>query len=105
MTEVNIQLNPAASPRVILVGEEQTPVVIIDDFAKDAGELIRYAVNSANFAPVEVRFYPGYRAKPPSGYLQEIVRVIVPLLGRVYSVPGDAAIKLLTGRHPSLPLP
>jgi len=93
---VSIRLNPEASPRVILAGEEQTPVIIIDDFATDTGDVIRYAVNSASFAPANVSYYPGVRAQPPSDYVQEIVRVIAPLLGRVYSVPRERNLEVDT---------
>ncbi len=89
MTEVSIRLNPEAVPRVFHAGDEQTPVIIIDDFAADTGDVIHYAVNSASFAADTVSLYPGIRAQTPSGYLQEIVRVIVPLLRRVYSVPCE----------------
>lgn len=89
MTEVNFRLNPDASPHVFLAGEEKTPVVIIDDFAEDTADVIRYAVNSARFDPDSASFYPGVRALPPSAYLQEVGRAIVPLLARIYSVPRE----------------
>lgn len=87
--EVSIRLNPDASPHVFLAGEEKTPVVIIDDFAEDTGDVIRYAVTSASFDPERDSFYPGVRAQPPSAYVQEVRRTIVPLLGKIYSVPRD----------------
>ncbi|MDH3338212.1 MAG: DUF6445 family protein [Gammaproteobacteria bacterium] len=93
MAQATIRQNPDASPRVILVGEEKTPVIIINDFATDTSELIRYAVNSASFALDTASYYPGVRAETPSGYLQEIVRVIVPLLGKVYSVPRGRKLR------------
>lgn len=93
MTDVSFQLNSQASPIVISAGEEQTPVVIIDNFAADTGDVIRYAKNSVNFAPDD-SFYPGSRARPPNAYLQEIVRAIAPLLGKVYSVPRDRRLQV-----------
>lgn len=94
MTEAAIQLNSEASPRVFLAGKERTPVIIIDDFAVDTGDVIRCAVNSPGFAPDNESFYPGVRTEPPGGYVQEIARVIAPLLGKVYSVPGDRSLKV-----------
>lgn len=89
MTDVSIKLNPQASPHVFLAGKEQTPVVMIDNFAADTAEVIHHAAESAHFGPVGANYYPGARARVPSGYVQEIVRVVVPLLVKVYSIPGN----------------
>ena len=89
MTEVSFQMHPQASPYVFLAGNEKTPVVIIDNFAKETDDVIRYAVNSADFDAVSANYYPGVRARPPGAYVQGIVRAMVPVLSKVYSVPGD----------------
>jgi hypothetical protein len=90
--QLNIRINPKSSPQVFTVGEERTPVIILDDFALDTGDVIRYAVQSASFAPDEAYVYPGVRAKPPKEYIQEIVRALGPLLGQVYSIPAGLAL-------------
>jgi len=95
MAEVSIRANPEASPQVFATGREETPVVIIDDFAMDTRDVIDYAVRSASFVPDDTS-YPGVRAQPPREYVAEIIRVIAPLLGRVYSVPGDRKLSLRT---------
>ncbi len=96
MTEVSIQANPQASPQVYLAGNEKTPVVVIDDFAADTGGVIDYAINSASFEPDATYVYPGVRARPPGEYLQEVIRAIVPFLGKVYGVPTDRNLSLNT---------
>ena len=90
--QLNIRTNPASSPQVFAVGEERTPVIVIDDFALDTGDVIRYAVQSASFATDETYVYPGVRAKPPREYIQEIVRALGPSLGQVYSIPAGLAL-------------
>lgn len=90
--QLNIRSNPECSPQVFTVGEERTPVIVIDDFAQDTGDVIRYAVQSASFALDETYVYPGVRAKPPREYIQEIVRGLGPLLGQVYSIPAGLAL-------------
>lgn len=90
--QLNIRTNPKSSPQVFAVGEERTPVIILDDFALDTGDVIRYAVQSASFAPDEAYVYPGVRAKPPKQYIQEIVRALGPLLGQVYSIPAGLGL-------------
>ncbi len=93
MTDISIQANPEISPQLLLAGTERTPVVIIDDFAVDTGDVIRYAINSASFAPDTSTLYPGVRAQPTKGYVQEIIRVISPILEDVYSIPADRGMK------------
>ena len=91
MSDVVLKVNPQASLVVIAAGEEKTPVIIIDNFAEDTSDIVRYAVNTAAFAP-DSSFYPGARARPPDSYSQEIVRALAPLLGKVYSVPRDRGL-------------
>ncbi len=79
---------------VLSAGEEKTPVVIIDDVAKDTSEVIRYAVNSADYVPVDHMGYPGVRSVAPDAYVQEIVRAIGPFLARVYSVPRNTGLEV-----------
>jgi hypothetical protein len=90
--QLNIRTNPKSSPQVFAVGEERTPVIILDDFVLDTSDVIRYAVQSASFAPDESYVYPGVRAKPPKEYIQEIVRALGPLLGQVYSIPAGLGL-------------
>ncbi len=93
MSDVNVQVNPQASLVVLAAGEEKTPVVVIDDFARDTGDIIRYATDSAEFTP-DGSFYPGARARAPGAYRQEIIRAIAPLLGKLYSVPRDRRLNV-----------
>lgn len=96
MSEICIRANPEASAQVFPAGRERTPVIIIDDFALDTGEVIRCAINSARFGPDRDTLYPGVRAEPPGSYLQEITRAIVPLLQEVYAVPANRKINSIS---------
>ena len=46
MSEVTLQVNPKASLEVMVVGEEKTPVIIIDDFAVDTKDIIELLEHS-----------------------------------------------------------
>lgn len=100
MTHVDFQLNPEASAQVISAGDEKTPVVIIDNVARNTRDIIHYAVNAASFAPDGDLGYPGLRAELPSIYSQEIIRGVAPFLARIYSVPRN--LKLEVGSAYSL---
>ncbi len=96
MTDVSIRANPEASPHVFLAGRERTPVVIVDDFALDTADVIRYALTSARFGPDRDTLYPGVRAEPPGSYLQEISRAMLPVLEEVYAVPADRKVRSIS---------
>ena len=89
MSQVLFRINTKAEPKIFPVGREQTPVVVIDDFAIDTAAIIGYAIDTASFAPDDTYLYPGLRSWPPEEYCRETVRAMVPLLGQLYVVPRD----------------
>jgi len=93
MSEVAIQVNPNAALEVIRVGREQTPVILIDDFALETGELIDYACRANDYGPDSTSAYPGVRARLPRQYVITVLNQIYRLLFQVYSVPADLGMK------------
>lgn len=55
-----------------LVGEQQAPVLVIDDFAENVDSLIDYAGDLATFAQQDTDYYPGVRKPLPDEYVQAI---------------------------------
>ena len=53
--------------RVDRVGEQDLPIVIIDDFLLDADKLVEYAATDASFKPATA-LYPGVQAPVPAPY-------------------------------------
>lgn len=72
------------------VGNEQTPVVVIDDLVEDPDALVDQAARMAPFPAVEGNFYPGLRRVITAGdgmasdYVQAIFRSAAPLIGKIY---------------------
>lgn len=87
MHEVNFQVNPRASLQVRTVGEERTPVVVIDDFALDTSTVIEWACNDADFAVDGTAGYPGIRAPLARNHMIAELDALYPLLRQVYAVP------------------
>ena len=73
MQEASIQINPKASLTVRHVGEEQTPLIIIDDFALDTGDVIEYACRSVDYGPDSTSAYPGVRGTLPRSYVRRFL--------------------------------
>jgi len=62
-------LHPGFSYRVDYVGNERQPVLIVDNFLRDAESLVEYSARSAAF-DVEKGLYPGTRFPTPGLYVE-----------------------------------
>ena len=93
MQEVTIQVNPKASLQVLNVGEEKTPVIVIDDFATDTGSIIEYACRSVEYGPDTMSAYPGIRGKLPRSYVVAVLDSIYGLLFKAFAVPANLGLK------------
>ncbi|MBR9726830.1 DUF6445 family protein [Shewanella intestini] len=79
-------------PQVIRIGNQQTPVIIIDDFAKDLSTLRQVAANST-FEQQDSSYYPGVRAPLPQSYPIEVINQVFQLIYDVYAIPKHLRIK------------
>lgn len=76
---VSIELNRDHRLEVLHVGDEKTPVVVVDDVVTAPGKLIDYAVHHAEFSEEGIQAYPGVRARLPGTYAD----AMKPLLRRL----------------------
>lgn len=73
------------------IGEEQQPIVIVEDFSARP-DTLRAAAASASFQPA-ARHYPGIRAAVPDDYLTAQRDVLAPVFAQVFG--GQRTIKIL----------
>jgi hypothetical protein len=93
MTE--IVLNTHRNPDIRLVGNERTPVIVIDRPIVEAEPLIRAAAQHAGFH-LDRRFaYPGLRAQLPDDYVDTMLPGLVSLLREVYEIPAEYEDRLI----------
>lgn len=84
--EPTLTVSPHASASLKLVGEEKTPVIVIDNYAHDCEPVLRHAyAQSYHFD--EAGYYPGVRARLPKSYAFTLLKPIYNKLVEVYSVP------------------
>jgi hypothetical protein len=83
----SIQINATIKPQIITVGNEKTPVVIIDDFLVNTEEMIHDACNNVTFKPVRDSYYPGLRAPLPELYISKVLQAVSQGISRVYQIP------------------
>ena len=78
--------SPDAALSVMLVGQEQSPIIRIDKVLRDPAALVRYAEQEAKFEAVAGNLYPGVRAAMPLDYVEGAVRTLDPLIRQSYDV-------------------
>jgi hypothetical protein len=93
MTEANAKPNQVPSPRVsaVAVGDEHSPVVIIDNFAPDPQALHALAANGDWRQRGD--FYPGRRAETGPAYLASVAPLLQAVLRLVFGVTGKADVQ------------
>ncbi len=83
-----MRFEPSADTRldIALFGQEQTPVIQIDEALGDPASLVRYAALEAQFEAVGSNLYPGIRAAMPLDYVESAVRALDPLIRKTYQI-------------------
>jgi hypothetical protein len=82
---LTIGLNPHRRLEILHVGDEETPVIIVDDVVESPDELIAYAVHHAEFSDTGVQGYPGIRAKLPDSYVVAVKPLLHQLVSEQYT--------------------
>ncbi|MGZ9898687.1 DUF6445 family protein [Shewanella gaetbuli] len=85
-------VNTPLNIKVEHIGLEQTPVIIIDDFAEDLSQLRDFA-NQSTFKLVDGSYYPGLRAPLPRPYVISVLDAIFQLIYDTYSIPTTLRLK------------
>lgn len=71
--------------RLVRIGHEQQPLLIIDDFAENPDELVQEA--SHHRYGVVNEYYPGIRADAPDHYIERNLPILAPLLEEHFGYP------------------
>lgn len=88
-----MRINPKASIDIQNIGNEKTPIVIIDDILADCSGLIEIAVNETAFKMINSSMYPGVRAILPKEYVMLILRAVAAPLYKIYGVPQEKRLR------------
>jgi hypothetical protein len=99
MPEPSFLIKPNIKAEIIKIGNEQTPVIIIDNFAVDNTDLINYAINTSQFSDGQTNSYPGLRAPLPNTYVITLLRAVHGGICQVYQVPSELKLVPLTHNY------
>ena len=81
-----VQIRPLSQGiRQLRIGDEATPLVIIDDLVMDPQWLIDAAGQGSPFQTDPANFYPGVRKPAPQLYQQALQTALLPLLQAVFN--------------------
>ena len=86
------KVNRAAIPSMNMVGQEKTPVFILDNFLENLTASLLHEKERLGFSPAPT-YYPGIRAKLPEAYILAVAQAVVPLLCKIYAVPTNSKIQ------------
>lgn len=87
----DFRLHDEFRAEVVNVGAERTPVLVIDNFLKDAEALVEFAVR-APFSAVDRTIYPGLRAPIPMEYPFAVLKLLRDVLRETFGVSSAHAI-------------
>lgn len=92
MQRIDFAINPELRPEVVYLGQERTPLLIIDDFASDIAAL-RQQARQSEFKPDNTAYYPGLKAPLPKDYVAATLTTLYPLIYDIYQVPKQLRLK------------
>jgi hypothetical protein len=85
---IPVLLHPELSYKFYLVGRDQTPLLVIDNFIRDAHVLVDFCKANTNFSKVD-NFYPGLRMAAPDTYIRAVNYYLVELLNNIFGLSQD----------------
>lgn len=90
-----LRLHSAFKYSVAHVGNERSPVLIVDNFLSDPGVLIDYAATHCEFDSVTDAFYPGVRAPIPQIYTFAVRSFLGDLISASLGLGASRVVKEL----------
>ena len=89
------EVNDRVSPDIRIVGNERTPVIVVDDPIVATDALKELAVQDKHFHVHRHDGYPGVRTELPGDYVDALAPLLTSLLRDVYEIPDSHEYKLI----------
>jgi hypothetical protein len=83
---LNFAINTNATITRQLIGDENIPLIIIDDFAQSPEHLITYSGDGSLFSADQHDFYPGQRLSAPLLYSDQICSLYLPIIEQYFGL-------------------
>lgn len=92
----DFSLNNDATISQLIIGEEKTPLIIIDDFANEPEDMIAFAAYDSGFSSDKQNFYPGSRKLTPQSYSQYLRKQYFEILKTCFGFENAQQAKVVT---------
>lgn len=89
---VDTLISSGHEPRIFSVGNEQTPVIVIDNFLTETQYLIDLAVDDAVFSSGQRTAYPGVRSALPEPFMCAAIAAVTPVIQQTYALPKKSTL-------------
>lgn len=94
------EINRKSKNTLLQVGDEKTPVIIIDDFLVTTSQAIKEAVHSKYLAgKAHNNYYPGVCSPVGSDYGMAVLNAIAPIFYQALKVPRELTLYPKDGRY------
>ena len=90
-----MKINLKNNINVLFIGQESTPLIIIDDFVTEPETLISLACDDKPYHAQPTDYYPGIRKPLPSNYGELLCSQLFVLLKNTYQLNGVVAAKTI----------
>lgn len=92
----HIKFNPLIEYQVTLIGNDKTPIIIIDDAATEPENLIALACDTktgrGEYITQPTDFYPGVRKTMPVTYGDQLGMLLLPLLKSIFNLGAASRV-------------
>jgi len=92
MNDAAFALHPALTHRVLHVGADRAPVLVVDDLLHDPEAIVRLAETGVAFQRQEGDFYPGIRKSLDTAYASAVHAHLRQLLLATFGAGGDEEV-------------
>lgn len=92
----DFSVNPDLEINTLYIGDEQQPVVVVDQLLQHPEDIIRYAESGAAFQRNTKDFYPGIRKPLTPNYAASIYQHLMETLWTVFGKRSTVNLKLLS---------
>jgi len=83
-----IKINRQATLIVEYIGQDKTPIIIIDNYIENLDDVVADVVEKGQFKPDEITNYPGNRLAMSKPLVVGYLKPLMPVLYRVYKFPN-----------------
>lgn len=78
--------------QILRIGKEKNPILIIDNFADNAGELCTLAEDGEPFVAQASDFYPGLRKPAPAHYREYLQKALATDIANLFGLSASAQV-------------